>query len=79
MLQDAETEVGREQTFKWGPRIIDLDILLCDDIILHDDTLTIPHPFMRERDFVLKTLYEIAPDVKHPLLHLSTGELLQKL
>jgi 2-amino-4-hydroxy-6-hydroxymethyldihydropteridine diphosphokinase len=79
VLQDIETEIGREKTLKWGPRIIDLDILFFDDIILNEDNLKIPHPFMHERDFVLKPLQEIAPDMKHPVLQLSISELLYDL
>src|SRR4030042_4456929 len=67
-LKDTEREVGREESLKWGPRIIDLDILLFDNIILNENTLKIPHPLMHERNFVLRHLCEIAPDVKHPLL-----------
>jgi 2-amino-4-hydroxy-6-hydroxymethyldihydropteridine diphosphokinase len=74
-LKDIETEMGRNKTFKWGPRIIDLDILLFDDIILDGEDLRIPHPFMHERDFVLKPLAEIAPDVKHPVLQKRIKEL----
>jgi 2-amino-4-hydroxy-6-hydroxymethyldihydropteridine diphosphokinase len=79
ILAGIEKELGRKKSLKWGPRIIDLDILLYDSITIDQDDLKIPHPFMHERDFVLKPLYEIAPDVKHPVLNLSTGELLQKL
>ena len=79
ILAGIEKELGRKKSRKWGPRIIDLDILLYNSITIDQDDLKIPHPFMHERDFVLKPLYEIAPDVKHPVLNLSTGELLQKL
>jgi 2-amino-4-hydroxy-6-hydroxymethyldihydropteridine diphosphokinase len=79
ILAGIEKELGRKKSHKWGPRIIDLDILLYNSIIIDQDDLKIPHPFMHKRDFVLKPLYEIAPDVKHPVLNLSTGELLQKL
>ncbi|MBM4137054.1 MAG: 2-amino-4-hydroxy-6-hydroxymethyldihydropteridine diphosphokinase [Nitrospira sp.] len=78
-LKDIEKEVGREESFRWGPRIIDLDILLFDDIILDKDYLRIPHPFMHERDFVLKPLCEIAPDKKHPVIRMSVHDLLQRL
>lgn len=79
ILAGIEKELGRKKSHKWGPRIIDLDILLYNSITIDQDDLKIPHPFMHERDFVLKPLYEIAPDVKHPVLNLSIGELLQKL
>lgn len=79
LLKDIETEVGREKTYHWGPRIIDLDILLFNNRIVNTDDLRIPHPFMHERDFVLRPLHEIAPSVKHPLLKMTVRELLQKL
>lgn len=79
ILKDVEREVGRGVTFKWGPRIIDLDILLFNDLFLREDNLQIPHPLMHERDFVLKPLCEIAPDKIHPLLKVSMCDLLKKL
>ena len=79
MLKDTEREMGRKDSSKWGPRIIDLDILLFDNIVLNNKNLKIPHPLMHERDFVLRPLCEIAPDIKHPLLKLSIGDLLQQL
>jgi len=79
ILKNIEKELGREKSSKWGPRIIDLDILLFDDIILNEDNLKIPHPLMQERDFVLRPLCEIAPDIYHPLLKLSMYELMQKI
>jgi 2-amino-4-hydroxy-6-hydroxymethyldihydropteridine diphosphokinase len=78
-LKDVEKEVGRGATFKWGPRIIDLDILLFNDLFLREDNLQIPHPLMHERDFVLKPLCEIAPERIHPLLKVSICDLLQEL
>ncbi|MEW6068932.1 MAG: 2-amino-4-hydroxy-6-hydroxymethyldihydropteridine diphosphokinase [Nitrospirota bacterium] len=79
LLKDVEKEAGRKETFKWGPRIIDLDILLFDDIVLNENDLKIPHPSMHKRDFVLMPLCEIAPDIKHPVLNLSVKDLMQKL
>jgi 2-amino-4-hydroxy-6-hydroxymethyldihydropteridine diphosphokinase len=79
ILKDVEKEVGRKESLKWGPRIIDLDILLIDNIVLNEDNLKIPHPLMHKREFVLRPLCEIAPDIKHPLLKLSIYELIRKL
>ena len=58
-LQTIELELDRVRKIHWGPRTIDIDILLFDDIICEDDKLTIPHPRMRERAFVLIPLYDI--------------------
>ena len=63
-LLKIENKMGRVRTEKWGPRIIDLDILMYDHLKLETPELTLPHPHMHERDFVLKPLKEIAPDLK---------------
>jgi len=78
-LKAIEKEMGREKTLKWGPRIIDLDILLFDSLFLRDNSLQIPHPLMHERAFVLKPLCEIAPEKIHPLLKARICDLLEKL
>ena len=58
-LQGIEREMGRTPTYKWGPRVIDLDILYYDDLVVDEPDLKIPHPHFRERDFVLGPLAEI--------------------
>lgn len=68
LLKKIEKDMGRKETARWGPRIIDLDILLYNQITLHAEALTIPHPLMHERDFILKPLSEIAEDLMHPVL-----------
>jgi 2-amino-4-hydroxy-6-hydroxymethyldihydropteridine diphosphokinase len=79
LLKEIEKEIGRDQTYKWGPRTIDLDILLYSDLIMDGENLKIPHPHMHDRDFVLRPLFEIAPDIKHPVLQVTVRELLQTL
>ncbi len=65
-LKDIEKNMKRADTIRWGPRIIDLDILFYDNIILDTDEVKIPHPLMCKRDFVLLPLSEIAPHKVHP-------------
>ena len=62
-LKSIETDIGRIKTEKNGPRPIDIDILLYDNICIDTPTLTIPHPRMLERDFVMRPLKEIEPDI----------------
>ncbi len=64
LCQAVELRLGRERTIKWGPRVIDLDILLYDGVTLDEPGLTIPHPRMLERAFVLVPLLEIDPEVE---------------
>lgn len=75
-----EREMGRVHTKEgYEDRIIDVDILFYDDIIYHGDNLTIPHPLIEQRDFVLRPMAEIAPEFKHPVLGETMKKLLQKL
>jgi 2-amino-4-hydroxy-6-hydroxymethyldihydropteridine diphosphokinase len=67
-LKQLEVELGREQNFRWGPRLIDLDILFYDDLVLDSPPLVIPHPRLHERVFVLVPLMDVAPDFVHPLI-----------
>lgn len=78
-IKSIEKKMGREKTVRYGPRIIDIDIIFYDDLILKSEKLTIPHPLMHERLFVLKPLSEIAPDFVHPELKLTVKQLLEKL
>lgn len=78
-LKEIEEEMGRQETVKWGPRIIDLDILFYDDIVINMEHLQIPHPLLHLRDFVLHPLVEIAPDKIHPVLRKSIGQLKEEL
>lgn len=85
-LLQIEHRHGRERTFRYAPRILDLDVLLYDDVQLHEHGLTIPHPQMHLRTFVLQPLLEIAPDCNIPALgsaqqalHACNGPILEKL
>lgn len=64
--QRVETLLGRTRDVRWGPRTIDLDILLFDELIVHEETLVIPHPRMTERAFALVPLAQICPGWTHP-------------
>ncbi len=78
-LKNIETRLGRSPGTRWGPRVIDLDILLYNDLVMKTDKLEIPHPRISERDFVLAPLAEIAPDLVHPVLKKSIKSLLLEL
>ena len=78
-LHEVERLGGRERTVRWGPRTIDLDILLYGDRMMCTETLTIPHRDMHRREFVLRPLCELAPWLIHPGLHRTMLELLQEL
>ena len=64
LCRKIEQVMGRERTFRWGPRVIDIDILLYEGVVVNEEDLVIPHPRMLERAFVIIPLAEIAPDVE---------------
>jgi 2-amino-4-hydroxy-6-hydroxymethyldihydropteridine diphosphokinase len=83
-LLEIERQMGRQRVQKKGPRTIDLDILLfrdplTDDAVIDSPALTIPHPAMHRRRFVLQPLAEIAPEARHPVLKKTIRELLEDL
>ena len=78
-LHRTEQEAGRERLVHWGPRTLDLDIIFYDDCVIDTPDLTIPHPDMKNREFVLKPLAELAPQFRHPLLGKTAARMLAEL
>ena len=78
-LKRIENRLGRQKTILYGPRVIDLDILFYDLEVLNLPGLTIPHPAMENRAFILVPLAEIAPDMVHPVLQITIIEMLSRV
>ncbi len=78
-LHEIENNAGRKRTVHWGPRTLDLDIILYDNIIFDSEYLTIPHYDMHKRRFVLEPLAQIAPFVRHPVLNITAIEMLKEI
>ena len=81
VLQDIERKLGRRRPseLRWGPRTCDLDILLIGDLVMETPELTIPHPRMHQREFILAPLNEIAGQVVHPIFDKTVSALLADL
>lgn len=79
VLHTVEQAAKRERLIHWGPRTLDLDILFYEDTVQDSDTLTLPHPDLQNRDFVLRPMVDLAPHFVHPLLHQTMEQLLKAL
>lgn len=77
-LKAIEKEIGRKETVKWGPRVIDIDILFYGNEIVESKDLKIPHPFLHDRRFTLEPLDEIEPQFVHPVLQKTVRVLLKE-
>lgn len=78
-LHEIERDAKRERLIRWGPRTLDLDILLYDDLVMDSEDLTIPHVEMHLRNFVLKPLAQIAPWIRHPVFGQTAAQMLDGL
>lgn len=76
-IQFIEQSMGRDRTIKWGPRTIDIDILFFNHEIIEKEHLTVPHPLLQERLFVLQPMLEIAPKFLHPQMGISIEALIE--
>jgi 2-amino-4-hydroxy-6-hydroxymethyldihydropteridine diphosphokinase len=75
-VKKIETQLGRQPAARWGPRLIDIDILFYGDLVLSREGLTIPHPQLHQRAFVLAPLADLTPDLRHPQTDLTIAQML---
>ena len=78
-LQRIEAECGRTRPYRYAPRTLDLDLILCGDEVVEEPDLQVPHPRFRERAFVLEPLCELAPSLRDPITGLTAEQLLERL
>lgn len=78
-IKQLEIDLGREKTFRFGPRVIDIDLLFIDELILDTPNLTVPHDGIPDRAFVLVPLADLAPEFKHPVIGLTVEEMLAQV
>jgi 2-amino-4-hydroxy-6-hydroxymethyldihydropteridine diphosphokinase len=78
-IKTTEQEIGRQETFRWGPREIDIDIIFYDDLVQQTEALTLPHPAFRERDFVLQPLCDLDLNLIDPVTGQTVSHLLEKI
>ncbi len=78
-MHEIEQKAHRERIVRWGPRTLDLDILLYDDLVMETENLVIPHIEMHKREFVLEPLNEIAPNKRHPIYKKTVSQMLEEL
>ncbi len=74
-IKEIEQNMGRKKVGKWGPRIIDIDILFCEKLIINSKELIVPHPGIPFRNFILVPLMEILPDYIHPVKNITIEEM----
>ncbi|MGN0382882.1 MAG: 2-amino-4-hydroxy-6-hydroxymethyldihydropteridine diphosphokinase [Eubacterium sp.] len=79
VIHEVEQSAGRERTIHWGPRTLDIDIIMYDDLVIYEDNLIIPHYDMHRREFVLRPVAEIAPYKIHPIYKKTMQELYEEL
>jgi 2-amino-4-hydroxy-6-hydroxymethyldihydropteridine diphosphokinase len=79
ITQNIESQLGRTSKGNYDPRTVDIDILFYNQIVMSDEDLVIPHPFLHDREFVLTPLMDLNPDFRHPILEMSIEELRRDL